>query len=128
MSITPDPFEEAIFTGLANTSARTAKKTAPLDLTARLQPALSFDHLKQAAHGRIRVAFTESGYHINLGTQMIAADLRKLLAQDNPGIQLEFTEDFNNYEPNPDLIKKSKVPLWVIKPTGTQSVLIQRMW
>lgn len=69
------------------------------------------------------------GYKVKLSKPHLAFNLKSILSAGNPGIDLKFSEDLLEYEPDEELIVKSKVPLWVIKPAGGgNTVSIQRMW
>lgn len=125
MSMTRDPFEDSVFHSLS-AKPRTAS-ARPLDTAAALTERLNFASLEQRC-GRVHVAFVDNAYHVQLPQRQLMSDVQAFLAQDNPEINLDFTEDMYNYEPNEDLIRKSPMPLWVIKPTGDRSVTIQRIW
>lgn len=72
---------------------------------------------------------TKGGYNIKLSKPHLAFDMRSILRRGNPGIDLKFSEDLLEYERDDDLILKSKIPLWVIKPMdGGNVVSIQRVW
>lgn len=43
-------------------------------------------------------------------------------------IELELDEEITNFEPEDGLVYKSKAPLWVLKKTSNNSVVIQRIW
>ena len=81
-----------------------------------------------------RVQGFERGYRIELGSALatrIAFDRRSfksLIEADNPDVDLTFSDDLVNFEPEPDLVKKSKVPLWVLSPLGSKTILLKRIW
>ena len=120
-------FEDTVFANIAKGRSRSARSgdTHFEDLVA--QELLGFASLKQADHGA-RIASVERGYRIELSNTRVAFDFMALMAQDNPAINLEFTEDLLNYKPDEELVRKSKVPLWVIQQIGPRSVIIKRMW
>lgn len=136
-----DVFDQAVFGPLsapraAKASARASGAPDQIDrqrddLDALIaQSMLNFTSLQAADKGS-RVTAFDRGYRIELGNQRLAFDMgafRNLLEQDNPGIDLTFDDALASYAPDPDLIKKSRVPLWVLKPLGGTSLLIQRMW
>ena len=69
------------------------------------------------------------GYNVRLSKPHLAFNMRDILSQDNPGIDLRFSEDLLEYEPDEEIVLKSKIPLWVIKPMdGGNTVSIQRIW
>lgn len=69
------------------------------------------------------------GYTVRLSKPHLAFDMENLLSRSNPGIDLRFSEDLLEYEPDEELVLKSKIPLWVIKPMdGGNTVSIQRVW
>lgn len=71
----------------------------------------------------------DKGYQIKLSKPHLAFDMQEILSKNNPGIDLKFSEDLLEYDPDEELILKSKVPLWVIKPMkGGNVVSIQRVW
>lgn len=118
-------FEDAIFDRLARSRSRTARSSESFqDIISHEM--LNFTQLL-ARDRSTRIRSHERGYRVDFSNR-IALDFIDLLTADNPAVNLEFTQDLLNYQPNADLIKKSKVPLWVIKQVGPQSVTIQRMW
>lgn len=121
-------FEDAVFSKISSGKSRTARQNADTqfeDLVAR--ELLNFTALRTADRN-LRVAATEYGYRVDFSRSRVAFDFMSLMAQDNPEINLEFTEDLLNYKPDEELVRKSKVPLWVIQQIGPRSVIIKRMW
>jgi hypothetical protein len=89
---------------------------------------LNFEGLRKK-DVKASITQTEKGYKILLSKPYLAFNLKDILSQNNPGIDLRFSEDLLEYEQEDDLILKSKIPLWVIKPTsGGNVVSIQRVW
>ena len=78
---------------------------------------------------KVKIIQTRLGYNIKLSKPHLAFDLKSILSEVNSGINLEYAEDYLDYEPDDDLIMKSKIPLWVMKPMdGGNTVAIQRVW
>lgn len=121
-------FEDAVFGAIAKGKSRVARVAAEVDfenlVTAEL---LNFAALK-AADQNMRIAAVERGYRVDFSRARVAFDFMNILSRDNPSVSLEFTDDLLNYTPDADLVRKSKVPLWVIQQVGPQSVIIKRMW
>lgn len=140
-----DPFEEAVFGSLAAAVRRSAVASLPgrdskpadapeaqrADFDALLhQSMLNFTALLHADQST-RIHALDRGYRVELGSMRLAFDassLRSLMAADNPGVDLAFDDEMVNFEPEADLVKKSKVPLWVLRPVGAKTILIQRIW
>jgi len=90
---------------------------------------LSFDSLKKKDPRAIIKCHKAGKYEIQLSRQHLALSMKEIVAFDNSNIELMFSDDLMQFEPDEDLIIKSKVPLWVIKPmAGGSKVVIQRMW
>ena len=68
--------------------------------------------------GRLRVAFDSS---------QVAFDFYNSLDPEEFEM-MRFDEALLSYAPPEKLIKKSKNPLWVIKPLNDKAVLIERVW
>ena len=138
----PDVFDTAVFRAMdaprsAIAAARpgeenhlaTMRQQDDLDALIH-QSMLSFNGLMAADKGARVVAF-ERGYRVELTNQRIAFDmsgLKSLLARDNEGVDLSFSDELATYEPEDGLLRKSKVPLWVLRPVGNRVVLIQRIF
>jgi hypothetical protein len=88
---------------------------------------LNFDMLLEKDNS-IKVSSIEEGVFKVRGLKRKAFDLFNLLQNGNPGINFQFSEDLLNFEPDQELIKKSKVPLWVVHPLDSQSVMIKRVY
>lgn len=89
---------------------------------------LKFDTLKDKDPGAA-IRSVARGYEVTFTKAHVAFDVMGLLALDNPDIDLQFTPDMIEFDPDEDLVKPSKVPLWVIKrATGPNRVTIQRVW
>lgn len=86
---------------------------------------LKFDTLKKK-DPKAKITRTAYGYSVNFSKQNLALDLIQLLAEDNKDVDLQFSQDLLEFEPDEELIHKSKVPLWVIKPVSGNKVMIQR--
>ena len=88
---------------------------------------LKFDLLREFDKG-VRIISTDKGYDIRLKKHYKSFDLASLFNRDNAGVEFKFDEDVINFEPDEEMMFKSKVPLWVIKPISGNRVLITRMW
>lgn len=127
-----DLFEDQVFEGL--TAKR--KRTAAMDHDFNT---LVFTTAK--AKAGVEVKETRNGYLVTFGRQTAASGGRQrvgsrqitarqvaaYIASDNP-VKLKFTDDFFYFEPDEDLIHKSKLPLWVVRPVGNNTVSIERTW
>lgn len=132
MAKTPDQlFEESFFAG-ANPAGHTASApaitpAAEFDRLASGQAALRFTTAKSKFRG-LSVEATEKGYILRgAAIRREAFNLRQYLMADNQ-VQLKFSEELLNYEPEDELVKKSQVPLWVIRPVRDGAVMIERVW
>ena len=74
---------------------------------------------------KAKVVNTVYGYSVKLSKPHLAFNLHSILAEDN--LDLSFTQDLLEFDPDEELIKKSKIPLWVVKPKGNK-VFIKRVW
>lgn len=86
---------------------------------------LSTKELKQSG---AKVAATRNQLHI---TGLSLDGMKKVATAFSLGgnnIELDLDEEITNFEPEDGLIYKSKAPLWVLKKTSTNSVVIQRIW
>ena len=88
---------------------------------------LKFDSLKKA-DSRANIIQIDNGYDIRLSGSYLSFDLAGILSQDNPGIELKFDEDAVGFEPDDEMVFRSKMPLWAIKPVSNNRVIITRMW
>lgn len=71
----------------------------------------------------------ELGYDVKFSKSHLAFNFIDLMKKDNPDVNMMFTDDLLNFEPNEDLIYKSKVPLWVVCPLEAgKRVVIKRVW
>jgi hypothetical protein len=135
-----DVFDAAVFGKLTAPRAATASlkpeggqeiEPQGSDIDALIhQSMLSFNGLL-ASDKAARIHAFERGYRVELGSQRLAFDMgsfRKLLEDDNEGVDLAFSDELATYQPEEGLVRKSKVPLWVIRPVGTKVVTIQRIW
>lgn len=123
-------FEDTVFDQLAprrKFHARTAARGGLV--TARLQDVLQFTTLRAADRECriVQLADDPTMYRVNLHPRT-AARLADFLQTDNPEIDLDFADSLLNYTPTPDLIHRSRVPLWVIQRLGPTSVAIKRIW
>lgn len=93
--------------------------------TAFKKIALSTRELKQAG---AKVAATRNELHV---TGLSLEGMKKVASVFSLGgsnIELELDEEITNFEPEDGLVYKSKAPLWVLKKTSNNSVVIQRIW
>lgn len=127
-----DAFERCVFNKI-NKGFKKKKHTAFSSTSAKFDEAvtenlLNFDALLKQDKGA-SITQMQCGYKVKLTKPHLAFNMQGLLQDSNPGIDLRFSEDLLDYEPDDELIVKSTVPLWVIKPAGGgNTVSIQRMW
>jgi hypothetical protein len=89
---------------------------------------LNFEDLRKKDK-KASIVQMKKGYRVKLSKPHLAFNMGAILSHSNPGIDLKFSEDLLEYEPDEELIVKSSVPLWVIKPVdGGSTVSIQRVW
>lgn len=122
-----ESFEEAFFGSMRRSNERTA-------FISPKRPSFTSSGLKfekTKLHNpklSIREQITAKKYLL-LNRQ--AFDLSALfedLTADNDASVLRFSENYVDYEPEPGLVKLSKVPLWVVSPTSATQVAINRVW
>lgn len=118
-----DMFENTFFEASAPGRTRRAS-VATTDKRTELRFTTAKAHIRG-----VTITPTERGYIVRTaGRQHIAfSDLRQYLMADNR-VDLKFSDELMAFEPGEDLIKKSKVPLWVVKPLGEGTVAIERVW
>jgi hypothetical protein len=75
---------------------------------------------------KAHITYIGDHYNVKLSKPHLAYNMVNILSEHNP--ELKFTEDLLGYEPDEDLIMKSKFPLWIIKSIGVNSVSIKRIW
>lgn len=127
-----DAFERCVFNKM-DKGFKKKKYTAFSSTSVKFDEAvtenlLNFDALLKQDKGA-SITQMQRGYKVKLTKPHLAFNMQGLLESSNPGIDLRFSEDLLDYEPDDELIVKSSVPLWVIKPTsGGNTVSIQRMW
>lgn len=129
-----DVFDTAVFGPmLAPRSASASRDGSPgdrqrMDLDALIHESmLSFTSL-MAADKMARIDSLDQGYRVEFGNMRVAFDFKSLMEQDNQGVDLAFSDELAGYQPEEGLVRKSKIPLWVIKNLGKSVVLIQRIW
>jgi hypothetical protein len=126
-------FEDSFFASAGkadHTAAGIAIRPAgEMDMLASGKTALRFTTAKAKIRG-LKVTATDKGYLISApkgGLLRQAFDLGKYIMADNQ-MKLKFSEELMNFEPDEELIHKSKVPLWVLKSNPNGSVSIERTW
>jgi len=125
-----DAFEQDAFTKLNDTKITKSKKAFMSETKFEQQVSnslLTFDTLKKTIPGTNVSQRPDGSYRIKLSKAHIAFDLKNLLQADNE-VGLEFSEDFNEYKPDDEIIQKSSIPLWVLKNLGGNTISIQRVW
>lgn len=108
-------------TAALSTPSATDSPPQSLDLRA-VKAAYPFARIKDTGD-KITVSFPRVAF----SSSKVSTDLRKLLKGSNPEIDLEFSEDLLDYEADQSLIKKSAVPLWLIKKVAGSTLMIQRI-
>lgn len=125
-----DFFDDAVF-GKLSRFIKQVRRTAYSDSnfsTEVVESCLKFDALKQR-DPQARIFQTEQGYDIRLSKSHLAFDFCNYMQEDNQDVNLIFTNDLLEFEPDEELMHKSKIPLWVICPLqGGSRVLIKRAW
>ncbi|MFA5071359.1 MAG: hypothetical protein WC511_03260 [Candidatus Pacearchaeota archaeon] len=126
-----DLFESSVFNKL-NNCIRKVKRVAYSDekfSSEIVSNVLKFDALKKK-DPKAKIFQTMDGtYDIRLSRPHIAFDFSTLMQEDNQDVDLMFTDDLLEFEPEDEMIHKSKIPLWVICPLeGGNRVLIKRAW
>lgn len=133
-----DIFDDAVFSSMleprraiashasGENPAAPERQTMDID-TLIHQSMLNFTGLMAADKGARVVAY-ERGYRVEFGSQRMAFDFRSLMQEDNEGVDLAFSDELAGYEPEEGLVRKSKIPLWVLRPVGNRVVVIQRVW
>lgn len=71
--------------------------------------------------GRLKLAFRSSGDVFDFYTALAGSEV-------GAEIDLEFDPALVGFEPPEGLLKKSKNPLWVMKPVDGKTVMIERLW
>lgn len=75
-----------------------------------------------------RIDNLDQGYRVEFGNMRVAFDFKNMMEQDNQGVDLAFSDELAGYQPEEGLVRKSKVPLWVLRPMGNKVMVIQRIW
>jgi hypothetical protein len=125
-------FEAAFFEELAEKTASLTPHVAACGefcAKSHIHTSLRFTTPKAKLPG-LKIQLIDDGYKLSgtRGLLRIAAsgNLRRWIFADN--IDLSFDEEMLAYEPEDELIKKSKVPLWILKGSPDGSVAIKRVW
>lgn len=125
-----DRFETDVFSNLSRYMKRVRKTACPesdFD-SAVVDSVLKFDPILKRDPAA-KVIKTDTGYDVRLSRTHVAFDFCNYLKEDNKDVNIVFTDDLLEFEPEEELIHKSKIPLWVICPMqGGNRVLIKRAW
>lgn len=125
-----DLFEASVFNKLSR-YLKKVRRTAYSDsnFTAEvIKSVLKFDGIK-SRDPQAKIIQNEFGYDVRLSKPHLAFDFCNYLKEDNQDVNIMFTNDLLEFEPEEELIHKSKIPLWVICPLkGGSRVLIKRAW
>ena len=127
-----DPFESIVFDTLEKSIQRVRRKAfrdSQSFESAVTSNLLKFGGLRQR-DPRIRISSAVDGsYDLFFSQPHLSLSINDLLKEDNPDTNFLFEEDLANFEPDEDLIYKSKIPLWVICPLEQgKRVSIKRAW
>lgn len=125
-----DIFEASVFNKLSKCVKKVRKTACPESEFASevFASVLKFETLK-SKDPQVKIYQTEQGYDVRLSRPHLAFDFNTLMQEDNKDVNLLFTNELMEFEPDEELIHKSKVPLWVICPLqGGNRVLIKRAW
>jgi predicted GH43/DUF377 family glycosyl hydrolase len=124
-------FEETVFKKIKKTFRQRKHVACPDEgFEAEVQKnALSFAAFKKR-DPRVKIASIEDGYDVVFSEDHLAFDLASLIMESNPNINLKFSQDLLDFEPEEELVMKSKVPLWIIEHVGPSKkrVQIKRVW
>lgn len=125
-----DLFETSVFERLSK-FIKKVRRTAYSDakFSAEVfESVLKFDNIK-SKDPAIKIFQTEHGYDVRLTKPHLAFDFCKYMQDDNQDVNFMFTNELLEFEPEEELIHKSKIPLWVICPLkGGNRVIIKRAW
>lgn len=123
-----DSFFESTGMGHHTASAPAITSAAEMEGTVRGQLQLRFTTAKAKMRDLI-IEERPDGYVLRSASmrRIGFSDLSKYLQADNQ-VNLTFSEELMNFEPDEELVHKSKMPLWVCKPMTDGSVAIQRVW
>lgn len=113
--ILDNSFEDQFIKGLKNIKI---SKVKDIDL--------NFDLIKQRDKTARISRVASNSYKIEFSKISVAYDLFNLLRLGNPDESLEFSEDYVEFEPEEELIKKSKNPLWIVKVLKPGCVLLTK--
>lgn len=131
MSLHDDIFEEIAFRRMGRGVNQKSKAAAAVCAEQLIfedevnKNMLNFDSLRKVDKSAI-ITHTANGYRIVSKQGFLSLNIQELMMQDNPGIDLSFSPDMLDFEPDQEMIRKSTVPLWVIKQMNPGHVLIQR--
>ena len=122
-------FEDAVFDGMGHKKNKTASKNVGVDLGGEVgKNVLKFDSVfKKKSTARV-TNVNPGEYRVKGLDGVLAYGLLDMMKNENKDVNFEFSEDLMNFEPDEELVKKSKVPLWVIHPLNSRSVTIKRIW
>lgn len=125
-----DLFEASVFDKLSR-YIKKVRRTAYSDsnFTAEvIASVLNFNGIK-SRDPQAKIIQNEFGYDVRLSKPHLAFDFCNYMREDNQDVNIMFTNDLLEFEPEEELIHKSKIPLWVICPLeGGSRVLIKRAW
>jgi hypothetical protein len=122
-------FEDIVFDSMYSKKSKTASNNVSVDFGSEVKKnILKFDSVFKKKRTARVIPVNSGEYRVNGLDQVLAYGFLETIKGDNQNVNFEFTEDLMNFEPDEDLVKKSKVPLWVIQPLNSQSVLIKRVW
>ena len=125
-----DLFEASVFDKLSRFVKR-VRRTAYSDSSFNedvLKGVLKFNTIR-SKDPHVKITQSEHGYDVRLSRTHVAFDFCNYLQEDNEDANFIFTNDLMEFEPEEELIHKSKIPLWVICPLqGGNRVLIKRAW
>ena len=123
-------FEDAVFTALKGSTFKKKRYACPVQDSVEelvLEECMNLSKLSKKSSIR-KVSNTE--FQIAFEESVFASELMSSLSQENPAKEFVFSNDYLNFTPDEALIKKSKVPLWVISPDNKNntSVTIKRVY
>lgn len=134
MSVFTD-FDDSVFAALGGVARKKGVVSRVAKVSASVpKSSLNLDILVQKMQG-VFVSPVEGGFRVrlprvrvaSLGGRDLGESIRRLVKANNPGIDLEFSEDLADYAGEPDLIRKSVNPLWLLKRVNGDTYLIKRV-
>lgn len=107
-------FEASFYAGLGMQSPE--ERTLDLSYASVLDP-----HVRVDTSSRTRV-------FVSFSNERSASGFVSWADQNMEDVDVEFDPTLLGYEPEPDLVRKSANPLWVMRKLDNATVSIERLW